>query len=59
MKAVFFPYRNGLTSELGIGCKTSLRQVLIRAQTRNAKNFVANGCGENRRTEGRERDHIL
>jgi len=41
----FFFYRNALTSQLAIGCKMSLRQVLIQTPTRNAKNFVANGCG--------------
>jgi len=52
-----FFYRNALTSQLAIGCKMSLRQVLIQTQTRNAKNFVANGCGvEN--SEGRGY-HIL
>jgi len=40
-----FFYRNALTSQLAIGCKMSLRQVLIQTPTRNAKNFVANGCG--------------
>lgn len=48
----FFFYRNALTSQLAIGCKMSLRQVLIHTPTRNAKNFVANGCGvENSRGE--------
>jgi hypothetical protein len=41
----FFYCRNALTSELAIGCKMSLRQVLIEIPTGNAKNFVANGCG--------------
>jgi hypothetical protein len=41
----FFFYRNALTSQLAIGCKMSLRQVLIQTPTGNAKNFVANGCG--------------
>ena len=41
----FFFYRNALTSQLAIGCKMSLPQVLIQTPNRNAKNFVANGCG--------------
>jgi hypothetical protein len=41
----FFFCRNALTSELAIGCKMSLRQVLIQIPNRNAKIFDANGCG--------------